>query len=146
MYKIDTIPEINGCVYKLWYADRYVIIKARTLARSLQIVENGLHRFLKDTPKGRKQTDIYYQFNTHILNNPFQKFTIELVETSNNPLTLLKKEQLELNKSKTDSNCLNHSFDAYIPKFTQVNGNKKSWINRGYYLNFMQWKRKLPIN
>ena len=60
---------------------------------------------------------------------------------SNNPLELLKTEFFELSKAKYDPNCLNNDFDVYIPKFTQVNG-KKSWINRGYYLNFMQWKKK----
>jgi hypothetical protein len=145
MYKIDTISDINGCVYKLWYANKYVIIKAKTLIRSLEIVEDGLNRFIKNTPKGRKETDIYYKLNSHVLNNPFQKFNIEILFQSDNPLLLLKREQLELNIAKEDYRCVNHSFDAYIPKFTQVNG-KKSWINRGYYLNFMQWKRTLPIN
>lgn len=128
-------------MYKLLYAGKYIIVKGKTLARSVQIIEVGLTRFLKNTPKGRKETDYYHKFFTHILHNPFQKVELQIIFQSDNPLLLLKREQTELNLAKNDTNCLNQSFDAYIPQFTQVNG-KKSWINRGYYLNFMDWKRK----
>lgn len=140
-YEIELVPDIQGCVYKLWYAGRYVIVKCKTLWRSAQNISSGLNYFLKGTPKGRKEEDLYHEFFTYVQENPFQKFTIDIVLSSNNPLELLKSEFFELAKAKYDPRCLNNNFDVYIPKFTQVNG-KKSWINRGYYLNFMQWKKK----
>jgi hypothetical protein len=140
-YEIPKIPNVEGCVYKLWYAGKFVVIKCKTLTRSSTIIRESLRRFLANTPKGRQEKDYFHDFFIHVNENPFNDFTIEVILSSNNPLELLKCEFFELAKAKYDPRCLNHDFDVYIPKFTQVNG-KKSWINRGYYLNFMQWKRK----
>lgn len=109
--------------------------------RSVANVTTGLRRFLQRTPKGRKQEDYFHDFFEYVQEFPFEDFRIEIILKSNNPLDLLKTEFIELNKAKTDSQCLNHSFEVYIPQYTQVNG-KKSWINRGWYLNFMQWRKK----
>lgn len=144
-YKIQILPGIEGCVYKLWYANRYIIIKCKTLWRSAQNISSGLDYFLKGTPKGRKEEDYFHEFFCHVQMNPFQEFKIELLLSSNNPYQLLKAEHLALQKAKNDPQCLNQSFEVYIPKFTQVNG-KGSWINRGYYLNFMIWKKKISQN
>ncbi len=140
-YEIHIPANIEGCVYKLWYANRYVIVKCKTIVRSVQNIKSGLDYFFKGTPKGRKDDDFFHEFFTHVQLHPFENFEIEMIFASNNPYELLKTEQAELFKAKYDPQCLNQSFDAYIPKFTQVNG-KKSWINRGYYLNFMIWKKK----
>ena len=51
------------------------------------------------------------------------------------------EKAIEIMKAKEDSKCLNLYFDPYIPNGTN-RGNRKSWINKGYYLNFMQWKKK----
>jgi hypothetical protein len=111
------------------------------MGRSVANIRTGLKYFLKNTPKGRKEEDYFHEFFLHVVDNPFEDFKIEVVLASNNPLQLLICEQKELNRAKYDPRCLNTDFDAYVPQFTQVNG-KKSWINRGYYLNFMQWKKK----
>lgn len=140
-YSIPILEYTEGCVYKLWYKERFIVIKCKTLARSTANILNGLKYFLLGTPKGRKEEDYFHDFFTYVQSNPFENFSIEVILKSNNPLELLKTEFFELSKSKYDPRCLNNDFDVYIPKFTQVNG-KKSWINRGYYLNFMQWKQK----
>lgn len=141
IFDIEIPEKIEGCVYKLWYADRYIILKCKTLARSVFGIKNDLHYFLRGTKGGTKENDLYYDFYVHVQEFPFENFKIEIILASNNPLELLKTEQIELEKSYEDQKCLNKDFDAYVPKLTQVNG-KKSWINRGYYLNFMQWKKK----
>lgn len=140
-YEIQIVPNVEGCVYRLWYAGKYVIVKCKTLLRSVTIANETLQRFLKNTPKGRKPDDYFHNIFEHVLQNPFQDFTIDIIFTSNSPFELLKTEFLELAKAKSDPLCLNITFEPYIPKFTQVNG-KKSWVNRGYYLNFMQWRKK----
>ena len=140
-YEIPILPNINGCIYKLWYLNKYIIVKCKTLFRSKENIESGLKYFFKNTPKGRKETDYFHLFFVFVLDNPFNDFSIEIIFESENPLELLKREFLEKQKAKSDENCLNNSFDVYVPKNTQVNG-KKSWINRGYYLNFMQWRLK----
>ncbi len=139
-YEIPLIPNVSGCVYKLWYYEKYVIVKCKTLARSVMIVKETFARFFKNTPKGRKETDYYHKLFVYVMDNPFNDFSIEIILQSDNPYELLKAEYLSLQAGKADEKCLNQEFDVYIPVFTQVNG-KKSWINRGYYLNFMEWKR-----
>lgn len=139
--QIPILPGVNGCVYKLWYANRYVIVKCKTLFRSAQNIESGLDYFFKGTPKGRKEEDFYHEFFVHVQMHPFEQFKIELLLVSDNPYQLLKAEQKALWYAEKDAQCLNQKFDAYIPQFTQVNG-KGSWINRGYYLNFCIWKKR----
>jgi hypothetical protein len=135
------IPEnVEGCVYKLWYAGKYIIIKCKTLVRSRENIETGLKYFLKNTPKGRNPNDMYFKFYSHVIENIGNLFWIEVLASSNNPLKLLKTEFLELRKAKEDKNCLNRDFEPYVPQDTQRQ--KGSWINRGYYLNYMKWKQK----
>jgi len=132
--------NIEGCVYKLWYSGKYVIIKCKTLVRSRENIETGLKYFLKNTPKGRNINDLYYKFYCHIIENIGNIFWIDILVSSNDPLKLLKSEFLELRKAKEDCNCLNRDFEPYVPHDTQRP--KGSWINRGHYLNYMKWRQK----
>lgn len=140
-FEIPIIEGVEGCVYKLFYAGKFIVLKCKMLKRSIDGIKNDLHYFFKGTAGGTKEDDLYYDFYVHVQESPFEKFTIEIIVASNNPMELLKCEHIELEKAYDDINCLNKSFEVYIPKFTQVNG-KKSWINRGYYLNFKQWVKK----
>ena len=62
---IDEHHEVGGCVYKLKHGDKYVIVKAKTLAASLFFIEKGYAYFLsggggsgsKATGEGHKQWD-----------------------------------------------------------------------------------------
>lgn len=135
------IDQFQGYVYKLWYQERFVIVKCKTLWRSVDNITKGFSFFLTGTKKAQKEEDYYHEFFVFVQENPFNDFRVEVILQSNNPLELLICEQKQLNIAKYDPRCMNNNFSAYIPKFTQVNG-KKSWINRGYYLNFMQWKKK----
>lgn len=139
-YQIDDIPNLAGhVVYKLSYKEKYVIVAGKTIQRSIQNINVGLKYFFLNTKKGRNPDDRYYNFYCYVADNPFDSFSVEVISESESPLLFLKSEHAELQKAKDDPNCLNKVFDVYIPQFTQVNG-KKSWINRGYYLNFMNWK------
>ncbi len=147
---IFDIPErIDGCVYRLWYAGKYIIVMCKTLWRSKQNLEIDLKYFLHNRhekrPEKHRDGNLYHDFYCHIADNPYQDFKLEILFKSDNPLSLLKADHMELLKAKYDPRCLNNNFQPYIPKFTQVNG-KKSWINRGYYLNYMNWKRKFAGN
>lgn len=141
-YQINNVPEVKGhAVYKLWYEKKYVIVAGKTTERSIANINTGLYYFFKDTPKGRNPNDIFYIFYCHVDDFPFKEFTVEVVFVTDNPYQHLKRWYLELMKAKDDPQCLNLYFEPYIPDGTNRNG-KKSWINRGYYLNFMQWKKK----
>jgi hypothetical protein len=145
-YQIQQIPDVKDhVVYKLWYNEKYVVIAAKTIQRSVENINIGLKYFFQNTPKGRNPNDLYYKFYCYVADNPFHTFRIEFLLHTDNPYEFLKAEQIALDAAKTDDNCLNKVFDVYIPQFTQVNG-KKSWINRGFYLNFMNWKRNKEAN
>jgi hypothetical protein len=115
------------------------------MVRSVQNLNTGLLYFFKNTPKGRNPNDLYFNFYNHVTDNPFNKFEIEVILASDNPYELLKAEYSTLKAGKEAGECLNLNNEPYIPENTQVNG-KKSWINRGYYLNFMDWKKTQEFN
>ncbi len=138
------LPNIKSCVYKLWYKDKYIIEKCKTLSISVSKLEKGLQCFIKNTPNGRDTKNLAYDFFNYILWNGGGELRVEVIFEHSNPYQLLKREQEELDKARDDENCLNQRFDAYIPIFTQTNG-RGSWINRGYYLNFCMWKKKRVI-
>lgn len=141
-YQINDIPTVSGhVVYKLWYHNKYAVIAGKTIERSIENINTGLLYFFKDTPKGRNPNDIFYNFYCHVDDFPFEKFRVEVISDTNNPYQHLKTWFLELRKAKGDPRCLNLYFEPYIPIGTNKHG-QKSWINRGYYLNFMQWKKK----
>lgn len=140
--KIEILPGIEGCVYKLWYADKYIVVKCKTLVRSVQNINTNIEYYFKHLNHDKHQKDNYLQFYQHIQQHPGKQFKIDILLQSNNPYQLLIAEQTALDAGMEDENCLNILFDAYIPQSTQRNG-EKSWINRGYYLNFCIWRKKL---
>lgn len=141
-YQINTYPEAKDhVIYKLWYHEKYVVVAGKTIERSVENLNIGLKYFFKDTPKGRNPNDIFYQFYCHVDDFPYEKFTIELLNDTSNPYQHFKEWFLQLLRAKEDINCLNLYFEPYIPNGTNKNG-QHSWINRGYYLNYMQFRKK----
>lgn len=140
-YKIYNIPKAkNHVVYKIWYADKYVVVAGKTIIRSIQNINTNLNYFFKDTNNGRNPNDVYYNFYCYVDDNPFQEFRVEVLFDTESTYEYLKNWHLELLKGQHDAQCLNLYFEPYIPKSTQrKNG---SWLNRGAYLNYMKWKQK----
>lgn len=136
-----TIPQlpyhnIKGCVFKLFWGEKFVIIKCRTYARAKTIIEQSIFYHLKTGMNDK----LYNNFFDYIDNNSDHSFEVEIIYQNNNPYKLLIAEQTELNKAKDNPNCMNVNSEAYIPKGIQ--GNRKAWINRGHYLNFKNWRKK----
>lgn len=143
-YKIKEIPEAkHHVIYKIWYADKYVIVAGKTLVRSIENINTNLEYFFKDTTKGRNPSDVFYNFYCHVDDNPFQQFRIEILFDTENIYQYLKNWHLELMKGHGDKKCLNIYYEPYIPKSTQKK--RGSWLNRGAYLNYMKWKQKNNI-
>ena len=141
-YQIENIPEVKDhVIYKIWYAEKYVIVAGKTLIRSIGNINTGLLYFFKDTTNGRNPNDVYYNFYCHVDEYPFQEFKIDVVFATENIYKYLVNWHIELMKGKHDKKCLNLYFEPYIPKSTQRK--KGSWLNRGAYLNYMKWKQKL---
>lgn len=149
-----TIPdeyfEVESCVYKLYYGDRYVIVKGKTLSGSVYLIERGYAAMLTAGGgtgwgrggQGQKEWDgvntYYFKFYSFIQKHPGLQFKIELLLESTNHYDLLKTEQLALNESIKDSKCLNSNLTSYIPiyrKKTRMYG----WINKGSVLAFKKF-------
>jgi hypothetical protein len=137
----DDLDQTRGYVYKLWYGEMYLIVKCKTLARSIQNLNSDIDRFLKDTKAGRTPENRYFRFYIHIWTHPELDFRIEPILISDNPYQLLKQEVLSLEECEIDPNRCNKDSIPYIPPTTNQM-NKSSWINRGYYLNFRKWYAK----
>lgn len=132
--------EVAACIYKLYYGDRYVIIKGKTLAGSIYFVlQNGYSKFLaagggtgrKKGGAGQKEWEesnhFYKKFYRWVKKNSFT-FTVEVILESDDAYELLKREQIELNKSIRDKKCLNNNVLAYIPKYREKTG-MYGWIS-----------------
>lgn len=140
-YKIENISDAkHHVIYKIWYANKYVIVAGKTLGRSIANINTNLEYFFKDTANGRNPNDMYYNFYCHVDDNPMQEFLIEILFDTENIYRYLINWHLELIKGQQNTQCLNLYFEPYIPKSTQRK--RGSWLNRGAYLNYMNWKKK----
>lgn len=143
-FQIKEFPKANNhVVYKIWYANKYVIVGGKMLARSVANINTALNYFFKDTTNGRNPNDMYYNFYCHVDEYPMQEFRIEILSDNASAYEYLKNWFLELDKGRQDPQCLNLYFEPYIPKGTQRK--KKSWLNRGCYLNYMKWRQTIKI-
>ena len=139
-WKFDPFASM---VYKLWYEGKYIILKCKTLRRSVENINSDLNRFFKAYGKVKDKDNDNDKFYKHVFDNASdQQLVIETVLISKSPYELLKCEYFELKKGEQDPDCLNKVFYPYIPTHTQGKPGK-SWINRGYYLNFRMWEKRI---
>lgn len=139
------LKEIKGCVFKLFYGDKYIVVMGKTLVRQVEMINNDIDRYFKNTQMGRSEGNIYFRFYYYIHSNPDLSFRFELVLQSENAYHLLKTCQIELDKGSKDDNCCNMIFEPYINKDIQRPiKNRKFiwWINRGSFLNFKRWQKR----
>lgn len=117
--------DIQGCVYKLYYGDRYLVIKAKYLHFSLKLFNDGYNSF-HHNPHNHTETSghahFYFKMYNYIRKHWGQKtFRVEIVHRSNDPYVLLYTEQIELNAGRKKVKMLNNNITAYIPE-------KSGWI------------------
>jgi hypothetical protein len=138
--KYQNKPNIEGVVYKLSYAGRYIIIKGKTLAGSLIIIENAFVQFTPD--KRRFSTHLYrHLFDHFFLTEDIGRFRIKTLAKLNaktNQYQLLKREQMELDKARYDTRCLNNEIEAYIPNYNK-NTFSFGWIDTSSVANFKKY-------
>jgi len=132
--------DIEGVVYRLSYAGKYVIIKGRTMAGSLIIIDNAYRQFGPD--KRRFSTHLYrYLFEHFFLTEDCGRFRIKMLAKLNsktNQYQLLKREQMELDKARYDTRCLNNNIEAYIPVYSK-NTHSFGWIDTSAAANFKKY-------
>lgn len=159
----SNFADTHSSVYRLWYGDRYVIAKGKTLPGSIYLIQKGLAYFLagggrvgKGTPagepgkghqEGQGKNTYYFQFYQFIKENPGLKWSVELILEHDNGYQLLKREQIELEAAIKDKKCLNSNVIAYIPKFRKESALYGDWIKPTHVLNFKKFlKRPSPVD
>jgi hypothetical protein len=136
------LVDVQGCVFRLYYGDRYIIMMGKTLFRQAEIIRDCMNKYFRGR---RDYKDIYFNLYEYVYNNPDKKFRFELVFTHHNPYLLLKCCQLNLDEAVGDTDCLNSNFVPYLSRMIQtppiyLKKHYPYWINRGYYLNFRKWQ------
>lgn len=141
----EELKEVKGCVFKLYYGNRYIISFSNYLEWSLISIQTDINRYLKGTNLERSKKGLYFDLCDYVKSNSHMEFRVEVVAETDKGYQLLKICQQELDKAQYDSYCLNSSFEPYISKDIQrpANSRKRIWfINRGSYLNYLRWKKK----
>lgn len=148
--------ETESCLYRLYYGDKYIVAKGKTLAGSVYLIEKGYAYFLAGgggtgrttniTGKGQKEgsgkNTYYRKFYSYIKKNPRLEFRIDVLLEDNNGYQLLKAEQIELNKTIRDKNQLNNNITAYIPKY-RAEQKMYGWISRAHVMNFKRFLKNM---
>lgn len=134
------LNSITESVFRLYCNEKYVIIKGKSLGGSLKMVHAALENFSKKDRAEWPVDHLYYHLIGYILDQTEEiEYSASLLAMTSNPYDLLKMEQMQLWENSNDPNCLNNSFDAYIPEYREDLGTY-GWINRGQYAAFMKWK------
>ena len=132
--KYSARRTINSCVYKLSYGGKYIIVKGKTLAGSLYQIQKVFPWF-----KETMRSNLYYHFYMYVIQNPGKKFTVRVLSRSRNHYTILKREQIELDKGLYEGNMLNNSLEAYVPLWNEEKGTYGSWIDKMAVMNFRKY-------
>lgn len=137
-YKAKDVHEI---VYRLSYAGKFIIIKGRTLAGSLIIIANAYKQYIDDPEDDRWKVHLYKHFYDHYLSNTDSRFRVKTLAKVGGKIDqyqLLKREQMELDKYKRTSECLNNNTGAYIPAYKPAT-NMYGWIAWTAVMSFKRW-------
>jgi hypothetical protein len=161
-FNIDSIPvDVDACVYRLWYSDKYIIVKGKNLAGSVFLIQKGLAYFLagggraseqsaagvagEGHKEGQGKNTFYFQLYSFVKANPLREWKVEVLLESDNGYQLLKREQMELDGAIADKRCLNSNVQAYIPKFRAKTFMYGDWIKPSHVLCFKKFlKQPLP--
>lgn len=132
--------DVRFVLYKLSYNGKFIYIKGKTLAGSLIILTDTLNSFSEGNDD-RFKGHLYSHLFNHILDRPGGRFRIEVIATAEQDedfYSLLKQEQMALDGSRYDANCLNNQTEAYIPNYSEKTG-MYGWIPKAAVMNFNRW-------
>jgi hypothetical protein len=132
--------DVDGIVYRLTYAGKFIIVKGRTLCGSLIIISNTFDQYKADAK--RFKGHLYRHLYDHYLANKeigrFRIKTLAKVSSKIDHYKLLKREQMELDKSRYVPECLNNSLEAYIPIYNDTT-DMFGWLPRSTVMNFKRY-------
>jgi hypothetical protein len=138
--KYEEQKNVEGVVYKLSYAGKYIIVKGATLVGSLKIINNAYKQY--DPKNERFSEHLYGHLFKHLyLTEDLGRFRIKTFAKLNcrtSQYQLLKREQMELDKARYDTNCLNNAVEAYIPKYNNTT-HSFGWLTTSAVANYKKW-------
>lgn len=147
-FDIPNVPfGVGRCVYKLYYGDRYIINYGKDLAGSLFLLQKGYayHVAYEQQEADDKKNKTWIKFYRYIQKNPNKKFKVEVIFKSKSAYQIIKRCQIELDKSFSDRKCLNNNLTAYIPLY-RPNLNMYGWITPrqvALFKSFLEKRDKL---
>lgn len=138
-----SLPEMKseiGCsLYKLYYGNKYIIHKGKTLAGSLFLIQKGYAYFFGYNHQTKDNRNHYYfKFYNYIRKHPGLEYRVELLLQTEDALEILKSEQLELWKTFKDKKCLNNNITSYIPVYREKT-DSYGWISKEQVELFNLW-------
>lgn len=137
-YIIRGSYDVDGCIARVSYNGKYIIVKCKEMFRSLKNIENAVNAFMRgglNKPEG-----LYYHLLNYVKENPGHKFSAKAILVTDNAYELLKREQEELDAGRSNPDFLNNQVEAYIPQYNEDSGHY-GWIDRGAVLNFRKWQK-----
>lgn len=127
-----------AAVYKIWFGQKYLIWKGKSLLQSCQFIAEGIERYIRLQKKD--ESDYLFHVCRHIKATRCQMGKVEVIDseflkgssTVINGYKMLVVEQDELDKCSEDPMCLNNNEQAYIP----------SWVSDGDQNKFLTYYSK----
>lgn len=120
----------EACIYKVYAGDKFMIWKGRSFSQSIsqaaETIERGLRIPIKPDNAFAGIVDLVV---AHRL--PFLE--VEPISYPKSAFDLLREEQEMLWAAKSDPNCVNISFETYVP----------AWIPIGDLERFNEWKNSV---
>lgn len=129
-YRDEENVQPKRCVYKIWADGKFMIWKGLSLTQSVSQVSEQIHRSLSRPPKSG---DLFEKLMRRIEDNRLLFIEVEAIQYADSALDLLKSEYNLLQESKNNPDCLNMSFEPYIPK----------WIPITHIEAYEEWKELL---
>lgn len=141
-YTINGSWDRKSTVVKLFYGKKkYVVVKSKNEFTTLKSIEKQLAAFLRggvDNP-----ANMYIHLFRYVKKNPGSPFKAVLVLESESGYELLKAEQTELDRGRSNPDMLNNNTEAYLPHFDEV-AETYGWISKTDAMNFKKWFKKRP--
>jgi hypothetical protein len=135
----DRRRDKKEVVYHLSYAGKFLIVKGKTLCGSLIIIANTWEQFTRG--RDRFKDHLYTHLYNHVWGKsgyPFKVNIIAKVGPKFSQYELLKREQMELDKHRYNTLCLNNAIDVYIPKYNEETG-MYGWLEKTAVMNFNRY-------
>lgn len=111
----------KAAVFKIWFGQKYLIWKGKSLLQSCQFIAENLERYIR-LHKDNREDQLYHVCN-HVVKTRCIKAYVEVLEyefvrrgseETIDAYKLLMAEQKYLNKASKDPMCLNNNEQAYI--------------------------------